>query len=171
MIYFKSLTISLRYCCFYLPFLLLLSHFYIAAQPVRVDRIIEGFLGLVPCTEYTRLGYCFSFLRGTTPIFDVYFITTLNTERRLPKFERNKFILALCEEDNIINLILNIMNCRAFRQDHFCWKGPLCKGQECIKGKSPPPLPHGSPPVRPPSPSRGVEREIGTCTTKANARA
>ena len=95
MIYFKSLTISLRYCCFYLPFLLLLSRFYIAAQPVRVDLIIEGFLGLVPCTEYTRLGYCFSFLRGTTPIFDVYFITPLNAERRLPKFERNKFILAL----------------------------------------------------------------------------
>jgi len=106
MIYFKSLTISLRYCCFYLPFLLLLSRFYIAAQPIRVDLIIEGFLGLVCCTEYTRLGYCFSFLRGTTPIFDVYFITPLNAERRLPKFERNKFILALCEEANINYLIL-----------------------------------------------------------------
>ena len=46
--YFKSLTASLRYYCFYLPFLLLLSRFHVAAQPVRAD-IIEGFLGLVPC--------------------------------------------------------------------------------------------------------------------------
>ena len=94
MIYFKSLTIKLRYCCLYLPFLQLM-YFYIAAQPVRVDRINEGFLGLLPCTEYTRLGYCFSFLCGTSPIFDVYFIKPLSAERRLPKFERNKFILAL----------------------------------------------------------------------------
>jgi len=101
MIYFKSFTISLRYCIFYLPFLLLLSRFYIAAQSVRVDIIIEGFLGLVFCAEYTRLGYCFSFIRGLTPIFDVYFITPLNAELRLPKFERNKFILALCEKTYI----------------------------------------------------------------------
>ena len=89
------------YCCFYLPFLSLLLRFYIAANPVRVDLIIEGFLGLVPCTEYIRLGYCFSLLRATTPILDVYFIKPLNAERRLPKFERNKFRLALCEEANI----------------------------------------------------------------------
>ena len=101
MIYFKSFTISLRYCIFYLPFLLLESRFYIAAQSVRVDIIIEGFLGLVFCAEYTRLGYCFSFIRGMTPIFDVYFITPLNAELRIPKFERNKFILALCEETYI----------------------------------------------------------------------
>ena len=105
--YFKSLTASLRYYRFYLPFLLLLSRLHVAAQPVRVDLIIEGFLALVPCTEYKCLVYCFSFLRGTTPIFDVYFTTTLNTERRLPKFERNKFILTLCEEANI-NLILDM---------------------------------------------------------------
>ena len=48
MIYFKRLTASLKYGCFYLPFLLLLSRFYIAAQPVRVD-LIELFLGLITC--------------------------------------------------------------------------------------------------------------------------
>ena len=49
MIYFKRLATSFRYCCFYLRFLLLLlSHFYIAAQPVRVD-LIEVLLGLVLC--------------------------------------------------------------------------------------------------------------------------
>ena len=101
MIYFKSLTISLWCCSFYLPFLLLLSRFYISAQPVRVDLIIEGFLGLVLCTEYTRIKYCFSFIRGTTPIFDVYFTTYLNAKLPIPKFERNKFILALCEETNM----------------------------------------------------------------------
>ena len=100
-IYFKSLTISLWYCSFYLPFLLLLSRFYISAQPVRVDLIIEGFLGLVLCTEYTRIKYCFSFIRGTTPIFDVYFTTYLNAKLSIPKFERNKFILSLCEETNM----------------------------------------------------------------------
>ena len=45
MIYIISLTISLKYYCFYIPFLLLLSRFEIAAQTVKVN-LMNLFWGL-----------------------------------------------------------------------------------------------------------------------------
>ena len=71
MIYFKRLTTSFRYCCFYLPFLLLLSHFYIAAQPVRVD-LIEVFLGLVPCIRVWGIA---SPSLGARPLFLTFILS------------------------------------------------------------------------------------------------
>ena len=62
------------------------------------------------------------------------------------------------------------MNCIAFRQDNLAEKGHFVKAKNALKASRPPPLRAARLPCDPP-PSRGAEREVANCTTKANARA
>ena len=149
MIYFKSFTMSLIYCCFYLPFAVVA---FLHRRSASKGWYNWGFSRARPL--YTRLGYCFSFLRCVTPIFDVYFITPLNAERRLPKFERNKFILALCEEANINYLILWIVEC--FDKIIFVEKSHFVRAKNALYLESRPPSPSPRRTSPAPPPSRGV---------------
>ena len=64
------------------------------------------------------------------------------------------------------------MNCKSFRQDHFVEKGHIVRAKNAFKESRLSPFSMARLPCATRSPpSRGMEREVGTCTAKANARA